>query len=278
MSCFGINNTPIHSNTHTTSLWQKFLTHIQLSVEKLGVQIFQVQKTYAAARQQHHAPPSKKSTSSFDELIQKINRFINETGAQLFSFISPLKVHKGLRLTELNQEQKQIAKKVALAWEKIAEEKLQQLPPILNGIFLDSIDICQWVRAKLTDKKELRFIACTRKSFDPKKPENIEAIAVFSRQKLFKCVDGTYIPYLYLEALATNPKNHRSSVNEHEPNRVTGAGTQMINHLKMIAQGENLKQIRLSSLPAARGFYTKLGFNQDSTHEGIYFLNVNPAI
>jgi predicted GNAT family N-acyltransferase len=70
--------------------------------------------------------------------------------------------------------------------------------------------------------------------------------------------------YLYLDYLASHPKNLISPVNVCEQ-QVGGSAVKLLNHLtEEVCPQSNMEQIRLHSTKNAVSFYKKFGFEQKS--------------
>jgi hypothetical protein len=161
------------------------------------------------------------------------------------------KTNNSLNARELTDDEKIELTKITKTWDAFARNKAKQVSTS-QKVFEDSISLCNYIISALNNNQaKYRFFICTQSQ----KNLDVEAIAVTSEK-----VSSAVKPYLYVEYLMTHPKNIRSTLNENEPHRVTGAATKIISHLTEVAQKANMSEIHLYSLNSARGFYQKNGF------------------
>jgi len=174
--------------------------------------------------------------------------------------------NKKLKVIELSSEKKQDVVKMMNVWTDFANAKASQSSLVVNTeIFKDSFNICTWIKNSVNNSNKIcRVFVCFQEE------QNIQAIAIVTNAVASSPVKD--IPYLYVDYLATHPRNIRSALNEKEPNRVTGAGSKLISHLvNKVCKKENLEEVRLQSLDSAREFYKKMGF-ANLTGQSILFL------
>lgn len=164
--------------------------------------------------------------------------------------LTSLDLNPCLVVRELTGDQLKTAEKVTTEWVNIAKEKSQKDIEFLNSeSILKSIS----QRLQFPLKHNYRVFAC----FDALNQQ--QAIAVASEENKI----STQKSHLYVNLLATNPINIRSSLNKEEK-KVTGAGTALISHLAKVCLQENKKELQVTSLDSALPFYIKLGFHQST--------------
>ena len=138
------------------------------------------------------------------------------------------------------------AQKIASLWASVAQEK---------------------ANLAIIPSEKSQFVACSNIS---------SGIANYLSSPLYhrniyvcKDQDGTSLGMMslsinydrvYIELLVTNPINIRSSVNDHEPNKVSGAGSTLLLQAEEIAIKEGKNFVYLTPLNTAVGFYKKNGY------------------
>ena len=157
--------------------------------------------------------------------------------------------------------------KVLETWSKVAEGLWHQAEQIRyeegnshhkrpdERIFRDCSDMCFQLKEAL-----LGFAQWRRVRVSEDERGCIQAVALSSADDDFaerKKVEGR--TYEFVHDLVTNPWNVRSPLNQDTANRVTGAGTSIIQDIARAAGGD---AIFLRALPSALPFYKKLGFEK----------------
>ncbi|MBS0626985.1 MAG: GNAT family N-acetyltransferase [Verrucomicrobia bacterium] len=132
-------------------------------------------------------------------------------------------------------------------WKIIAEGKRRESPiPLEQERFSVLIDVASYFITNLKSSQGDSSLIINRKN------QHIKSIAMTINE------DNKLI----LEYLITDPRNIKTTVNSEEPDRVSGAGTSIIQYLFQKCLTEELEEIFLHSNPDAKKFYEKLGFEK----------------
>lgn len=195
-----------------------------------------------------------------------------------WTYTSSTRVKKDLNIKEITKEEKPALITIVRKWKTLARSKRDQdyllFSNIFNklprpfyrkcsNVFKSSSHICVMMHLAFQEqigfhKQDAKVYVCYFDKEDGEK--KIEAIAMVTLHSR----GPTKPSYLYLEFLASHPKNLISPVNlcEHQ---VGGAAAKLINHLtKEICPQSNMEQIRLHSTKNAVSFYEKFGFEKKS--------------
>jgi hypothetical protein len=152
-----------------------------------------------------------------------------------------------LRVEKLDPSQYRGARKIAQIWVSVAKEKNHQATSL-------------WEKTQFTACANMA--GAIRSELDP---------SWFSTRSIYVCKDHTNTIQafmsvdlspneVYIAYLVTNPKNIRSSLNDHEVGKVKGAGTALLQMAEKIAQETGRGTVKLTPLESAVSFYKKMGF------------------
>lgn len=178
------------------------------------------------------------------------------------------------KVTELKEEQLQTTIKVTAEWLKVATEKAQTTQ---TAVFYNSKRIISDIHCSLTSNPfsipsylqsttlDRRVMVCYDQESNTQ-----QAIAIVSDY----VDDYSKKPYLYVNLLATNPANIKSSTNP-EKNRVSGAASAIFDHLIKVCQKEGKEEIALTSVTTAVTFYEKIGLKQQP-HSYAFSMKIDP--
>lgn len=140
-------------------------------------------------------------------------------------------------------EKRTQAAQTALLWHKIALEKEK-----------NAIETAQFQDCKNLSEQMSMFLAYDWRSYDfygsKDRNENYQSMMALTLKP----------ESVYIEYLVTNPINIRSSVNDLETEKVTGAGTTLLRYAEQIASQNGKQTVSLFPLPSSTPFYKKNKF------------------
>ncbi len=170
------------------------------------------------------------------------------------------RTHLIVKKIPLTKEHRTIFAKVALCWHETAEKKFYETPdPKQREVFWDSRHITRLVAKSLQSRRYKRRFSSMYVSFD-EKTKTIHSIVLTKKHTLKTCVGTILGNYLKVVLIATNPINIRACCNNDEPNRVQGAASCLVRHLRQCSVQMKLDGLYLESIKSAIRFYKKMHF------------------
>lgn len=222
---------------------------------------------------------SESSICCFNRIIREISTVVWQN-INVWTYTSSTRVKRELNTTEITKEDRPALITIVRKWRSLAERKkvqnnllfsnifYQKLPrPFYrkcSNVFKNSSAICgvmnlEFQQLGFKQKNcNAKVYVCYFDEEDGKK--KIEAIAMVTLHPR----RPTKPSFLYIDYLASHPKNLISPINVCE-HQVGGAGAKLLNHLtKEICPQTNMEQIRLHTTKNAVSFYEKFGFKKAS--------------
>lgn len=198
------------------------------------------------------------------------------------------RIKKALKVEEVSEVECKDLEKIVREWLSCAKAKADQnallLPNLINDhlptslstfrlddIFIASIGVCTGLMSAIVDEKVLneneKMFICKLDESDMQ--DTIQAIALVGINTLN---DEHHLKIYYL---ASKPYNLVAPINKHQPNRVSGAATKLLDHFKEnVCPPLNLKRMELIPTKTSEDFYKNYGFVENAS--GMY-LDIKSA-
>ena len=157
--------------------------------------------------------------------------------------------NRSLVITEIAKTSLNQVVNILKDWEEIADQKSSQTPLEQEQNIFDDLSFASFATtlAPLSTEKEYTYLVCKSNNF----PETVQALAIIKERP----------NHLLLDTLLTHPHNVRSSANDSEPEKVSGAGTALIQHIFNRCVKNEINEISLTHLDSSLPFYQKHGFS-----------------